>query len=177
MNPLLIISFLIPVAVIFLNLSGWVDPDGKISGEWSQIERNGMTLRWSAGKEFLDLEMRSPQQGWVAIGFNPRSGLKGTHLLMGRVQNGKAEVSDRTILAPGDHQAISNLGEVPWPIQVKGSESSSGTVVRFRLPLHRSDQWRHQLEAGRTYYVLMAFSRSDDFDHHSIMRTEVKITL
>ena len=177
MNSLLTISFLIPLAVILSNLAGWVGPDQKLTGEWSQIERNGMTLRWSAGTEYLDLEMRSPQQGWVAIGFNTQSGLKGTHLLMGRVRNGAAEVSDRYILAPGDHQAISSLGGTSWPSSVEGTESPSGTVVRFRLPLHRSDQWHHRLEAGKSYHLLMAFSRSDDLDHHSMMRTEVKISL
>ena len=146
-------------------------------GKWSLAERNGMILKWKTDNNWLHLEMTAPQKGWVAIGFNSQSGLTGTNLLMGRVERGSAEVSDRYIHAPGKHEAISSLGGKIWPEAISGEESAAGTTVKFRLPLGRSDQWHHQLTPGKSYYVLMAFSRDDDFAHHSMMRTEIRITL
>ncbi len=125
------------------------------------VKRNGMVLNWRIEGANILLEMSSPRNGWLAIGFNRRSGLQGTHLLMGRVINGTAEVSDRFIVAPGNHQTIASLGGKPWSDEISGWEIGSGTVIRFRLPLYQADKWRYALAPGNQYYVLMAFSQED----------------
>lgn len=164
--------------------SGWGNSSRKESelgkgteSEWKSRERNGMLFRWKIKGDHLLIQMSSPQQGWVAIGFNTRTGLKGTHLIMGNVDRGNAVVSDRFIVAPGDHRAIETLGGDAWPDEVGGTEDASGTTLNFQLPLNRSDEWHHRLTPGNQYHVLMAFSREDDFQHHSMMRTEITIQL
>ncbi len=164
-------------ALFSLTLPAQVNDLGSKPKEWSSIERNGMTFRWLIQEEYVSIEISAPQQGWVAIGFNTKSGLTDTHLLMGRMVKGQAEISDRYVLAPGKHQAITKLGGTKWSTRISGLEDRQRTLIRFSLPLNKADEWRHRLVPGKKYYVLMAFSRDDDFQHHSMMRTEVLIQL
>jgi DOMON domain len=143
----------------------------------NQITQNGMTITWQIEPDRLMLRMTAPTDGWVAIGFNDREGLAGTNLIMGCVKNGKAEVSDRHILAPGDHRSINELGGASAVELIGGTEVDGTTTLDFSLPLRSPDRWHHDLSTGKTYHLLMAFSRDDDFAHHSMMRIATEISL
>lgn len=142
-----------------------------------KITKNGMTVNWQIEGERLRLTMSAPTRGWVAIGFNDREGLAGTNLIMGCVKEGKAEVSDRYIVASGDHRSIVGMGGTAATQLVSGRETGDSTTLEFTLPLRAPDRWHHDLKTGKIYYLLMAFSRDDDFAHHSMMRTSETISL
>lgn len=146
-------------------------------GEWKSIRERGMEVRWRFTEDQIELEMSAPTTGWLAIGFNGRSGLTGTNLIMGSVANGETTLSDQYVSRPGDHRPISEHGGKSWLQLVDGEETDSQTRIRFLLPRGQSDQWHHALTPGKNLYLLVAFSREDDFAHHSMMRTEVKIEL
>ncbi len=143
----------------------------------NEISQNGMTVAWKIEGGLLRLTMTAPTAGWVAIGFNTDDELAGTDLVMGCVVGGQATLSDRYIIAPGQHRSIADLGGTPAAQLVAGSETSAATAIEFSLPMKAADRWHHDLAAGKKYHLLMAFSREDDFAHHSMMRTSVEISL
>jgi hypothetical protein len=143
----------------------------------NKIGKNGMTVSWKIEEEHLRIVMTAPATGWVAIGFNTADELAGTNLLMGCVINTEVMLSDRYIVAPGDHRPVSDLGGTPAARLLSGSEDEHATRIEFLLPQKASDPWHHTLQAGQTYTLLLAFSLQDDFAHHSAMRTTTTITL
>ncbi len=142
-----------------------------------EVTRNGMKVLWQIIGDSLYVKMSAPTQGWVAIGFHTKPGLAGTQLIMASVSGAEVTLSDRFILAPGDHRAITELGGQSALRLISGKETRDSTDIAFMLPLAAVDQWHHDLIIGQSYHMLMAFSREDDFLHHSMMRTSIVISL
>lgn len=142
-----------------------------------KVEKNGMLVSWEEKGEYLEIEVSAPSQGWLAIGFNETEALAGTHLIMVAVKGEAVQLSDRFILKAGDHRALSELGIEEKLDLISGEENASGSRVSFRIPKHSQDDYHKNLLPASTFYMLMAYSREDDFRHHSMMRTSVKITI
>ncbi|MEL6671841.1 MAG: DOMON domain-containing protein [Bacteroidota bacterium] len=145
--------------------------------DYQVIRHGGMELRWKISEQQLHCELEAPTQGWMAIGFNPERGLAGTHMIMTRVKNGQAEAEEYAIVKAGDYRPLSSRGMKSLLRGVSGWEKQQRSMVRFSLPLNHADRFRHALAQGTEFRLLMAFSRDDDFAHHSMMRTEVAIKL
>jgi hypothetical protein len=60
---------------------------------------------------------------------------------------------------------------------MEGYEKNNTTKIKFSLPIISNNKYAKNLNKGNDYFLLMAFSQEDDFQHHSIMRTATKITL
>lgn len=142
----------------------------------NKIGKNGMTVAWQIEGAQIRIAMTAPTAGWVAIGFNTADELAGTNLLMACVTDGEAVLSDRYIVAPGEHRPVGELGGTPAARLLSGSENERSTQIEFLLPLNAADRWHHTLRVGQTYTLLLAYSLEDDFAHHSIMRTSTTIT-
>ena len=54
--------------------------------------------------------MKAPTDGWIAVGFNTHSGIKGAYLLMGNIINKKVNLIEHYTISPGKYSAISKLG-------------------------------------------------------------------
>lgn len=141
------------------------------------VEKNGMTLAWQIEDNQLQVTMRAPTTGWVAIGINPKNQLAGSSFLMGRVQQGIAEVVDYYTIQPGDVHPVVILGGKSAVDAVSGFEEDNTTTITFELQCFPSGNFHHQLEVGAEYYIHLAYSQDDDFAHHSRMRTVVKIRI
>lgn len=144
---------------------------------WRKIERSGMTFQWMIEGANMRCKVMAPTLGWIAIGFNSHSGLTGTNLLMGAVEQEFFRIDDRYIVAPEDHKSMIQMGEEDQVTLINGIERNGITTIEFLIPLQPKDKLHQQLIEGREYHLLMAFSAEDDFDHHSIMRTSTKIKL
>jgi DOMON domain len=138
---------------------------------------NGMTFQWRFEKDYLQCRATAPTNGWVALGFNTKDELNGTNLIMGAVVQDYVTIDDRFIVKPGDHRSITDLGGSEALVNRSGKEVNGTTTVSFSIPLSVNDKFHHNLHEGKEYYVLMAYSQEDDFQHHSIMRTTIKLKL
>lgn len=144
---------------------------------WNKVERNGMVFEWRIEGVNLRCKMMAPTTGWVAVGFNTQPGLSGTHLIMGAVEQEFSRIDDRYIVAPGNHKSMIQMG-VEDRVTLKSAREWQGkTAIEFAIPLQSIDKYHLQLNEGSEYHLLMAFSAEDDFDHHSMMRTSIKIKL
>ena len=141
------------------------------------ISRNKMKVSWYYKADKIYFEMSAPTDGWVTIGFNTTSGTKGAYLLMGNVINSKPNVTEHYTLNPGNYKAITELGEKNQVSNVWGVESSSGTSIKFSLPVKPVNKYQKDMSEGNKYTMIIAYSQEDDFQHHSIMRTSVNIKL
>jgi len=142
-----------------------------------KIEKNGMEVLWHQNERSITFEMSAPTNGWVTIGFNERNTTDKAYLLMGRIVNGKAQVVEHYTSSPGTYRPTEQLGEPSKISKVSGNESTGTTALKFTVALDQNSNFQKDLSKGSTYYLIMAYSRHDDFQHHSIWRQSVKITL
>jgi hypothetical protein len=161
---------LVCVAITPLIFSGFSGTEPK------KVVESGMTISWRYEGNRVFFEMQAPTTGWVAIGFNKGESITGTWWLMGRVVNGRAEVVEHYTVSPGNYPTVTSLGEQPQVAAVQGSETNS-TQLSFSLPLVAGHRYAQSLAAGTPLVMHIAYSREDDFKHHSMMRTTVLIKL
>jgi DOMON domain len=141
------------------------------------IKEKGMVIQWFYQNERVYFEMQAPTTGWVAIGFNTSSDIEDTYLLMGNVINGKSNVVEHYTINPGNYKPVSILGIIPKVQEIQGIEKNGNTTIKFSLPIGSDNKYQRDLKEGLDYMMVIAYSREDDFQHHSIMRSVVKITL
>ena len=164
---------LLTCLLLFAVLSGYTQTPEPMH----QFEERGMSVKLNQWNNHWQVEMSAPTTGWVTIGFNEGSALTGAWLLMGRVRNGIAEVIEHKTLKPGDYRPIAALGGTTSVAEVQGAESGTTTTLRFSIPVQAAGKHQKTLAKDTTYTLIMAYSREDDFQHHSTMRTSKSITL
>ncbi len=141
------------------------------------VEKNKMEVCWVVHSKTIEFTLKAPTNGWVGIGFNENTGLAGTYLLLARVKNGEPEVVEHFTHAPGNYASIKSLGAIPVVSVISGKETSASTEISFSIPTTPTHKYGKPLGAGATYNMLIAYSREDDFNHHSMMRTNVSVKL
>ncbi|MGL4598653.1 MAG: DOMON domain-containing protein [Bacteroidia bacterium] len=169
-NNLLKMSFF--CLAITLTVSCKAHPAGE-----KEVVKSGMRVRWHYKNERVFFEMSGPSSGWVAIAFNTGPDMTGAYLLMGRVVDGKAELVEHYTSAPGNYGPITMLGAEAQVADVDGSEKGEYTAVSFSLPVKALSKYQRDLNEGLSYTMTLAYSREDDFQHHSMMRTWVAVVL
>ena len=134
-----------------------------------------MKLQWEFVGEDIEFQIEAPSKGWLAIGFNETAALPGTYLLMASVENQVTKAVAYKIIAPGDYRPITTLGGKANLVILEGQEAQQQTTVRIQMPQFVNDGFHKKLIAGSTWTLLLAYSREDDFQHHSMMRTSLPI--
>ena len=127
---------------------------------WRETSIDGMTMKWRRDGETLRIELSSRVDGWVAVGFNREPTLGGSRLFMARVQAGVAHVEEHWTRPP-NHGPI----DLQTATEVDGNEQD-GTTASFAVTL-----------APGAWHTTLAWSRDDDFDHHSAVRRMVELDL
>ena len=141
------------------------------------VTRGGMTFEWEMKDGRLHGKLDAPHTGWVVVGFNLQNNIVGSNLLMFRVKNGKVEARDLRTVAMGDPRTDESLGGSNDITNVSGREENGHTYINFEYPLHSGDKHDYPLTSGEKTWVILAWSVSDDWDHHSRMRQHVELKL
>ena len=141
------------------------------------VEKNEMKVSWHFENDRIFFKMSAPTDGWVTIGFNTVKGTKGAYLLMGNIVEGVPNIIEHYTLNPGDYRTISSLGEKSQVKDITGVEKASNSTLVFSLPIIAVSKYQKDLTEGTEYTMIIAYSQEDDFQHHSIMRTSVNVTL
>ncbi len=141
------------------------------------ITENDMNVNWHFENDRVYFEMSAPTNGWVAIGFNTHTVIKDSYLLMGNLIDNQPNVVEHYTVSPGNYKPISDLGESSRVKDVSGRQNDHKTTLKFSLPTKALSKYQRDLFKGSYYVMIMAYSREDDFQHHSMMRTSVKINL
>lgn len=142
-----------------------------------KISKNGMQVSWKFSNSQIHFQMEAPTTGWLAIGFNTQENMTGTYLLMGKVENNQVTLVEHYTSSPGNYKPLTAYNVTTSVASIKGMESIHKTNVKFSLPIHPKNKYARELGEGNSYIMTLAFSQSDDFQHHSIMRTAINVKL
>ena len=141
------------------------------------ISVKGMEIKWSLVKDTLEFEVFAPTQGWVAIGFNTSNNIVGANLVMGASKNNKSIFEDQYVISTGVHKEIKLLGGTTAISNLICTENASGTTMKFNIPQKQLDKYHYSLASGTKIWLICAYSQQDDFDHHSIMREHIEVSI
>lgn len=135
-----------------------------------------MTFNWVISDGYIDMELTSPDVGWVSVGFNPETMMKGADFYIGYVENGEVFIRDDYGKGRISHASDESKGGTDDLIILGGEETEMGTVIRFRIPLESGDSLDHTFVSGETIPVIFAYSNRDNFTSRHIKKGKVDIT-
>jgi hypothetical protein len=121
--------------------------------------------------------VEAPTKGWVLIGFNQKSDIVGSYLVFGTVKDKASIYLDKYVRGFADPVSVSGLGEESDLQMLRLQESEGSTYFTFSLPIKSQCAHCPSFPVGSRQYIWLAYSVSDDFDHHSRKRIGRWITL
>ncbi len=143
----------------------------------SSITVKDMQVNWTAHDDHWAFELKAPTTGWVALGFNHKNDIVHTNLIMGAVEEGQLKIEDFYVVGFGNPQPVNQLGGAVAITEMSGDEQNGQTTIRYHIPKVALDKYHYNLETGKELWFICAYSRDDDFGHHSMMRQHVKVKL
>ena len=145
---------------------------------FKQASAAGVTMEWKISGPNIEIRLRAQTTGWVAVGFDPSSLMKGANFIIGYVKDGKAAVADHFGNQLTNHAADATLGGKDDVTGVSGKEENGVTEISFRIPLASGDQYDKPLGAGK-HVVLLAHGDGDDFEtpHQANARAKISVEL
>lgn len=134
-------------------------------------------MDWTCTKDgnYLLMELRAPTTGWVAVGFNSTNNIVQSDLLMMHIVNGKVECQDMYVKGLGDPRLDDTLGGSQDLEIIAAEEKNNETYLQFRRSWPAKDKYDYQLQNGQAFWLILAYSTHDEFDHHSRMRKHKEV--
>ena len=146
------------------------------TGTQAQIKAGSMEMKYEKTQTGVRIHLAAPTNGWLAIGFNHKDAILKADLLQFRVTDGKVYGEDQYVTAPGNHPSDLSLGGSNQIQYLEGLETPDSTFITFQIPWESQDPNDFPIKPLQPCWLILAYSISDDFDHHSIMRTHIPIT-
>ena len=134
------------------------------------LEVEEFTLQWELNDDYVRFTLTAPTDGWVAIGFTEDEEIVNSNLIMARMKDAVAYAEDQYVVGFGKHPTVQSLGVEARIFDVSGKEHGTSTSMSFSISQERLDDYHFNLTEGTEINVWLAYSVSDDFDHHSRKR-------
>lgn len=141
--------------------------------EQREIRVADMDIQWWYEKEELMVDVWSPARGWITIGFNEQDAIVGAELFMAGLHNGRPYLSERQVVAAGDHRAISSLGLQERARLIIAEEEEGRTHIQLAIRVSGDDRYQLILLPSSQLFLIAAYSVSDDLNHHSRQRAHI----
>lgn len=132
-----------------------------------EFRASGMRLTWRFAEDRIHCALEAPTRGWIALGFAPQAGLNGTVFVMGARDAGGIRVEERLVVQPGMHRSLRELGRMESVEDARIIETRDGSRLEFSLPHTDPNGLRPTLKPGALAHLMLAYSLSPDFAHHS----------
>ena len=133
------------------------------SDGFRQVKVIDSTLQWKIQGATLEVKVTAPARGWVGVGFDPDSIMKGANFIIGYVEAGVGRIEDHYGNKLTEHLSDVELGGTENATLISATESASSTTLHFSIPLDSGDEFDKPLVGGQTYKILLAYHDSDDF--------------
>ena len=134
---------------------------------------SNITFQYRLHSDSLEVQVSAPTHGWVAVGFHDDAKLIGNDLLMFSVVDGLVIYQDQYIRAWNDHPEDTALGGENNINIIGHLEDETSTTVKFKIPISSGDLFDTIHQPDRDFYLLLAYSVEDDFNHHSMVRKQI----
>lgn len=151
-------------------------PLATMSQAKANLSVQGVSLNWHWEKNGIHGSLTAPTHGWLAVGFNSTDALNGSRFLMAAATRHGTRQSERIAIVPG-HVPIESLGLEPVFSGVSAELKKGASIIRFSLAPRIPDRPQLEFREGHATFVMLAWSTSPDFDHHSAWRRHFTITL
>ena len=144
---------------------------------WAQgnvLKVNGMNFLYKIISDSIEITISAPTQGWVGVGFNSENNIVGSDLLLFHVIDGEAASMDMYVKGFGNPKLDRSLGGEDSIHILSSKETRKETTIVFRIAFRSGDPFDYTHELNEDFWLILAYSTHDEFDHHSRMRKHVK---
>jgi hypothetical protein len=143
-----------------------------------EVKDKNVNFAWKVDGDKLAVKLSAKTEGWVGIGFNPISEMKGANFILGYVKNGKAVIDDDFGTDENAHKPDSKLDGTTDVTLVGGTEVDGMTTIEFILPLDSGDKNDTKIDVNGDTIVLLAYGAGrDSFRSKHKYRTALKVNL
>lgn len=166
------IKTILPAAALLMNI---LVSEGAYAGA---VEKIGMKVQWQHQGNRLVLSISGPSRGWVLAGFNTHDGLQNARLFFATIEKGRTRVEEhRTDLnQPAPFHKLLSAQSKKIRILSSNKRGQVQTIV-MEVPLNPVYTDQAKLIRGENVNLILAYSNSHDFYHHSAQRTSTWIQL
>jgi hypothetical protein len=125
----------------------------------------------------LVAKLTCPSTGWVAVGFNPKSVMKGAGFIIGAVVDGKPVISEEFGTGMFEHKPIAGLGGKNVLVAGDCTLENETATLSFTMPLSTKDGMHPDLAAGKKVRLIFATGGSGDMTKKHKTKGSKTITL
>lgn len=141
------------------------------------VDIGGMRMSYQLEGDSIEISLFGPTKGWIGIGFNATNCIVKSDLILLKVENDQVKHLDMYVRGVGNPVEDTRLNGTD-DVHIKDFfEDHRGTSITFKIPLRSSDKYDFRHELGKLFWLIIAYSVSDDFGHHSRMRKHVQFKL
>lgn len=144
---------------------------------YKTFQNDVFTLKWRFTGNNLEIIMKGESEGWVAIGFDPTNVMKDADIYIGYVKDGKTYIDDQYGNTMFSHKSDTKLGGKNNIINYWGKQEGDFTEIGFVIPVNSGDKYDKKFIEGKTYTVLLACGKKDNFTTKHSYKAKVKIKL
>ncbi|MFT6658866.1 hypothetical protein [Maritalea sp.] len=137
---------------------------------------DGCRFEWWVQASRLRCTFMAPATGWLAVGFGPSLDILGTRLLMVVPRSDGLKISDR-LAGPSGPQTFAPDENDETFQTISGGGNGDQAWVSFAVPLPFYTQQAALVLANQKANLMLAWSTSKDFDHHSAWRRHFEINV
>jgi hypothetical protein len=180
MKKILFVLVFAAGAACFGFAGGSVEVEPVVDSEgYTTVETSDVVLKWKVLEENAEFIVRAPTQGWIGVGFDPSNAMKDANFIIGYVENGELAIEDHFGEGTFVHKPDRELGGANDILEYSGSETETGTEMRFMIPLDSGDSYDTLIEKGSEHVILLAYGpdRSDNFDTKHAKRISFSVTM
>ena len=143
-----------------------------------EVKDKKIAFAWSVDGDKLAVKLTAETEGWVGIGFNPASAMKGANFILGYVKNGQVELDDDYGVSESAHKSDTKLDGTSDVSLVGGSEADGVTTIEFTIPLASADKNDTKIDVNGDTTVLLAYGAGrDSFLSKHKYRSALKVNL
>jgi len=144
--------------------------DGTIlDKEYSAIQEiGGLQVFSRVDGDTVSLALRTQNGGYVALGISPENKMKGADIIICRIEEGQALISDQfSTGVMGPHPADSKLGGTDDILNPSGGSAEGWTVYEFQRQLSTGDEFDKDLVPGDNAVIWSVGGSTDIGQQHS----------
>ena len=141
------------------------------------VEASGITFQYEVKGDSIHAVLSAPTEGWVGVGFNSKNSIVGSDLLLFNMMGKHVSGTYLFVIGYVNPVKDSENGGKNTVLIHGGTQESGYTKIQFSIPLDSKDSNDFVHVLGQKYWLILAYSVSDDFDHHSIVRKHVPFIL
>ena len=133
-----------------------------------------MKLSWKNDAEYLFLALNGTTRGWISLGFEPTVRMKDADIIIGSVENGKANVLDQYCTGNyGPHENDTLLGGTYDILESGGMETGGNTVIELKRKMNTGDEFDKAFVHGQQVPIIWSMAdTSNNTAKHNMARGE-----